>query len=535
MEQIKQAILFLRVSSKGQEDNYSLDAQEKLGRTYAEKNSLKIVKVWKVAESAWTPAERKNFKQMLEYAKNHPEIEHIIFDILDRMTRNDFDKMKMRELMLDHGKTFHFSRTNKTYNKNYSSDDEFMLDIEVAVAKKWSNDISRKVKMGCKESAEQGHYPHFPPVGYKRDDSKKIIKDEVFAPLVVKIYNLVIARHYSLTTITDMLYDLGLRNPHKGRHKNKRMKLTSLKEIIENPFYYGNFIWKKELYEGKHEPIISKAVWDKANAALQSDNRPYNKDESDYYFTGLLKCNECGSSISGAYTIKNKKNPEKAKKYRYYRCRRQKDHKIKGYVKENILADKLLLSVVKGVNIPKNITNVLQTTIDLIAGKQGVIKQNKLEILQTEYNDSLKQMDRLYDLYTRGAISNVELFASKEKELNETIIRLKGELAICNTDEKETVSKAKALFVVINELEQLYRESNYEDKSLLLKELCGVSVLKGKKVIPNYLEPFNTVYHINKAVKEHFPTAIDLKSFENTRDFDSCTKNSERAQEELNL
>ena len=534
---MEQAILFLRVSSKGQEDNYSLDAQEKLGRAYAEKNNLSIVKVWKVAESAWVSGkkERKNFIEMTKYVENHPEIKHIIFDILDRMTRNDRDKIRMRELMVDCGKTFHFSRTNKIYNKDYSSDDEFMLDIEVAVAKKWSNDISRKVKMGTLESAEQGNYPHCPPVGYKRDDNRKIIPDEKFAPLVSKLYDLVIARHYSLTTITEMMYDFGLRNPHKGRHKNKRMKLTSLKEIIENPFYHGNFIWKENLYEGKHEPIISKTVWDKANAVLKSDQRPYNTEESDYYFSGLLKCSECGCSISGAYTIKNRKNPEKAKKYRYYRCRRQKDHKTKGYIRENYLADKALLSVVKGVYMPKNATNVIQTTIDLIAGKQGFIKQNKRETLQTEYNDSLKQMDRLYELYSRGAISNIEIFRSKEKELSETIIRLKGELALCNTDEKETVEKAKALFLVINELEQIYTESNYEDKSLILKELCGVSVLKGNKVIPNYLEPFDTIYGINKAVKEHPLTALPEKLLENTSDFESCTKNLKRAQEDLNL
>lgn len=73
-------------------------------------------------------------------------------------------------------------------------------------------------------------------------------------------------------------------------------------------------------------------------------------------------------------------------------------------MRENYLADKALLSIVKGVYIPKNATKVIQTTIDLIAGKQGFIKQNKRETLQTEYDDSLKQMNRLYDLYSKGAM-----------------------------------------------------------------------------------------------------------------------------------
>jgi DNA invertase Pin-like site-specific DNA recombinase len=44
-----------------------------------------------------------------------------------------------------------------------------MLDIEVAVAKKQSNDISRKTKIGMLEKAGQGLYPSVAPIGYKNN------------------------------------------------------------------------------------------------------------------------------------------------------------------------------------------------------------------------------------------------------------------------------------------------------------------------------------------------------------------------------
>ena len=145
------ALLYIRVSSKAQEDGYSLDAQEKLGHDYAQRKGLEIVKHWKVWESAWK-ADRQSFNQLVEYAKRHDEIKHIIFDVTDRMTRNDFDKMKIYTLIKEFGKTVHFSRTGKIHDRNSGSDDEFMFDIEVAVAKKMSNDISRKTKMGLARS-----------------------------------------------------------------------------------------------------------------------------------------------------------------------------------------------------------------------------------------------------------------------------------------------------------------------------------------------------------------------------------------------
>ena len=47
LEQMQKAVIYLRVSSKGQEENgFSLDAQEKLAIEYATKHRLKVVKIW---------------------------------------------------------------------------------------------------------------------------------------------------------------------------------------------------------------------------------------------------------------------------------------------------------------------------------------------------------------------------------------------------------------------------------------------------------------------------------------------------------
>ena len=88
------AVIYLRVSSKGQEEHgYSLDAQEKMAQEYASRHGLEVVKIWKGAESAWGREERSNFSAMLSFVKKHTEVQHVIFDVLDRMTRNDMDKI----------------------------------------------------------------------------------------------------------------------------------------------------------------------------------------------------------------------------------------------------------------------------------------------------------------------------------------------------------------------------------------------------------------------------------------------------------
>ncbi len=110
MEQQEDALHYGRISNKKQNDGFSLDAQERLGQDYADRRNLRIVKTWRVIESAWNKKkDRVAFNQVIEFAIAHPKIKHIIFDITDRMTRNDIDKIKINDLIHNHGKIIHFA------------------------------------------------------------------------------------------------------------------------------------------------------------------------------------------------------------------------------------------------------------------------------------------------------------------------------------------------------------------------------------------------------------------------------------------
>lgn len=92
------AVLWARVSTKEQsEDGYSLDAQVKLLREYAKRNNLKVVKEFIVPESASGKQERKKFQEMLQYVKDNKKIKHILFEKVDRATRNFKDSVKLND------------------------------------------------------------------------------------------------------------------------------------------------------------------------------------------------------------------------------------------------------------------------------------------------------------------------------------------------------------------------------------------------------------------------------------------------------
>src|SRR5262245_5298432 len=97
---MQKAILFCRVSSKEQEETgYSLPAQEKLLISYADKQNLKMAKVFSISESASGSKQRQIFSQMMRFIQKQ-NIKTLICEKADRLARN-FKDMVMIDKWLE--------------------------------------------------------------------------------------------------------------------------------------------------------------------------------------------------------------------------------------------------------------------------------------------------------------------------------------------------------------------------------------------------------------------------------------------------
>jgi len=95
-------------------------------------------------------------------------------------------------------------------------------------------------------------------------------------------------------------------------------------------------------YHGKHEPIITKELFDRVQENLGQQSETKNTYGKEFAFTRLIKCGLCGSGITADEKFKELKNGTIAR-YVYYGCNRSKDHQCKsGYVREELLLEQLL-------------------------------------------------------------------------------------------------------------------------------------------------------------------------------------------------
>jgi len=254
----EKAVVYYTITNEGLKDSYIRHNKELLAFNYAKEHNLEIVKTWKGVITTWSKCERKHFSQMLNYVKNHPEIEHIILDYWD-IRRTDIEKFKIKYFISDCGKTFHFIDTNNMHNKQYSPADNFFWAMEYILIKNISNDIYEKKILSMEQKAADGIYPGQKlPIGYiKNKETKTIDVDNKTAPIIHSLFkNILEKKNLTRDDLKKMAIQLELR-PKK------------LYSILSNPFYYGYFSWKWHLYPGRYIPLVSKEDWLRVNKKIK--------------------------------------------------------------------------------------------------------------------------------------------------------------------------------------------------------------------------------------------------------------------------
>lgn len=183
---------------------------------------------------------------------------------LDRLARNPIDGGTIN-WMLQQNEILHI----QTYQKGYQPEDNtIMMSLEFGMANQLILDLSSNTKRGLKNKVEQGWFPHKPPAGYLTNKHKlpnlpPIYEDEENFLILKKLWQKLLQDKCSLENLYGTAVQLGLKT-----NRANIIKRSSFYDIFRNPFYYGTFRWKGELYEGKHKAMITKQDFKLAQTIL---------------------------------------------------------------------------------------------------------------------------------------------------------------------------------------------------------------------------------------------------------------------------
>lgn len=313
---------YCRVSTKQEEQDNSLDNQKEYYYNLITSNeNWEYVGIYADISSGTNQRKREQFNAMINDCKKN-KIDLIIVKSVSRFGRNTVESLKTTRMLKEIGVDIYFE-TDKISTMQMKS--ETVLALLFLFAQSESEDKSEAIKWGIHTGFRLGHSKFADKVcyGYKKDESGRLIIDEIAAETVKNIFSLYLDGN-SLRKIADKLHERGIVTP---TGKENWTPLT-IRKILTNEKYTGDVILQKTyikdffyhtqavndsqlpqfMYENNNPQIISKDIFERVQKLLGERSNVEKNDDgkkvrkatrysSNNILSGKIKCQICGKNF----------------------------------------------------------------------------------------------------------------------------------------------------------------------------------------------------------------------------------------------
>ncbi len=465
--------IYCRKSSEDKDRQIlSLDDQENICTELAQDKGLVILGVYRESKSAKRPDKRPEFKAMFSRISNG-EADQVICWKADRLCRNakeggglidkvDYDALRIVTPSMD------YDRNNSTF-----------LFIEFGMATKFSKDLSDNVKRGLKTKLQAGWLPGEAPLGYLNDKikpkgQKDIQPDPKTFNVCRKWWELMLTGNETVQSSLSKVTDMGLRSKRTGKPVSK----TQAFRFFRNVFYAGLFDYSGERYNGSHEPMVTIDEFNRVQEIIDG-RKKIIKNNNDFFFMRVLKCGECGSSITCEQHTKRYKNGS-SQLFVYARCTKKNGNCSQSYLNATKLEEQIL-AFISSIKISPKLVQWVRENLRRRNDREFEFERIQKGKLTKRLDALLLEKKNIYGMKIEGLITEDDYQKEKKRLLSEekqikTSIASDGISSWTKTME-ETLSFA-------SKVSQLFDDANEdpEARRMILRILGSNLELKDKIV-----------------------------------------------------
>lgn len=307
--ELKTAAAYIRVSTDNQTE-LSPDSQIKEIRKYAKQHGYIVPNEFIFRDdgiSGRKAEKRPDFIRMIAIAKQkEPPFSAILVWKFSRFARNQEESIFYKASLRKQGVSV-LSISEPMLEGPFGQLIERFIEWKDEYDCIW---LSGEVKRGMTEKVERGGAVSIPAFGYNIVDKKYVINPDT-APIVRQIYADYLNGMGALQ-IAHKLNDMGIRTTRGNLWENRTVDY-----VLRNPVYIGKIRWNPNgrtrrnyddpnimIVDGQHEPIIDEDSFNKVQAVYEVNAKKHARYAHEkgkkymYMLHGLVKCSDCGSSLS---------------------------------------------------------------------------------------------------------------------------------------------------------------------------------------------------------------------------------------------
>jgi len=433
--------LYVRVSTDAQVDGYSIEAQIESLEGYLKSQGWSDYELYADPGFSGKNLERPAIQKLIKDCEDG-KIDTVLVFKLDRLSRSQKDTLYLIEEVFNNNEVGFIS-----VRESFDTTTPFgkaMIGILSVFAQLERETILERTKIGLKKRAENGYWRGGGKTPFAYDYDKEA------GMLVV---------NGERKVIFDLMKTLRL----QGYSYNELSKVTGYDEswiqgILSSKTNLGKIPFKGELYDGKHEAIISEEEYQQLQEIEKQ--RSKNQHASHYLLSGKIYCGNCGA------------------KYRYqkwgqriicycYSQQKSKPKLIKDPNCNNIRLDSF--------EIEDNFLEQLfamSLNEELFRDTFDLSKTNLVDELNIRLDKTQKKIENLIQLLSDN-IANEEIKCELAKLTSEKSNIIKE---LENIKEKERATKT---YDKIKNLESVWKALEFKEKRNVVEQLLDKIVVDG--------------------------------------------------------
>jgi len=488
--EIMKYFIYCRKSSEDEDRQMlSIDGQLSELNAIAREGGYPVVETFTESKSAKGPG-RPVFNEMLARI-DRGEANAILTWKLDRIARNFDDGGKVIG-MLQRGQIQEIRTFEKTY---LPTDNVLMIAVELGMANQYVRDLSVNIQRGIRERVRRGIFYGKAPLGYFNEPKLRTIEPHpTNYPKLKRILERFATGKHSMTAILNEMTRVGLVGGQCGR----RLCLSSVGHLLENPFYYGAFHHKGVLHQGSHVPMVSKKTWDDIQLARIAVSKPRKgRGDKGLMFLNFATCGSCGHCITGERHTK-----KSGRRYYYYRCTHK--NKKRGCVSSTFVRQESVAEEVKRnaqlLTIPDEWKERFLAKLEVWETENSVAKKSQTERLKVELTRIKSKIERLNTGFTDGSIDLAE-FKELKNPLIPQKVELEGKINALEKTQTNRVEPVRKWILEANSLGKQVSEENFGEMKSFLQKVGLNRIFRDQTLTVSFIKPWDSLAKTNIAVR----------------------------------
>ena len=450
--------IYLRKSREDDElKGETLARHETMLTEYCARNNLHIAKTYKEIVSGESIANRPEMQKLLDDVAAG-QYDGVVCIEIERLSRgNQIDQVEILDVFK--GSNTKIYTLQKIYDLSNEDIDEEYFEFALFMSRREYKTITRRMQRGRLQATKEGYYiGNNLPYGF---DKVKIDKGYVLTPnpieadVVRYIFDQYVAG-VGTYTIAKNLNEKGIKTK-----QGKFWLNTRIMDMIKNKIYIGLIhstkldIW----VEGKHDAIIDKDVFDKAQTihTLKAPKVRKN-DKVKNPFAGIARCGCCGQLMQ--------RNAKADYNLEYLACNRNPTCTNRKNVRLDYLEKDVLNELKKAL---KDFNYFLDNSHEEIKKKRNST-ENEIKLLTKELTAKETQIESACEMLEKG-IYTIDLFKKRTEKLESEISNIKQRIEEIKETPLDDDIKAQRAIPILEKVLEKYDTLEIKEKNLLLRSI----------------------------------------------------------------